>query len=116
MVHGAIDVGVFNVQIGVFVGDGALDKWAEERGIEFKSRNSRGFAFWVTDPSGEDWFGIMVQNDAGEPTKVHECVHLADFIMDSAGVPTGVENTEVRAYLTAHIYEGLCDILKGLVE
>lgn len=37
------------------------------------------------------------------PLLVHECCHMADFILQHKGIPVTVENTEIRAYLTEYL-------------
>ena len=37
------------------------------------------------------------------PLLVHECCHIADFILQHKGIPVTAENTEIRAYLTEYL-------------
>ena len=37
------------------------------------------------------------------PLLVHECCHIADFILQHKGIPVTMENTEIRAYLTEYL-------------
>ncbi|MGR3495237.1 hypothetical protein [Citreimonas sp.] len=96
---------VFNVEIGVFWKRKRFSRWLRERGMQECDGAADGKAACVRDPEGVDWHVMLICDGAPEKTIVHECVHVADWIMDSAGVPCNAENTEIRAYLVAHIYQ-----------
>ena len=43
---------------------------------------------------------------------VHECVHIAHFILENKGIPNDHQNSEVMAYLTDYIFGEVCKIAK----
>jgi len=59
---------------------------------------------------------MTITQEANPDTWAHEAVHLADFIMDSLGLPTDLSNTEVRAYMVGHIVSQIHTIMHGLYE
>lgn len=104
---GQIELDVFEIEIDVFRSLGEFSGWLESKGAEPHSGASYGQAAHVLDSEGVSWFAIFIADDAPLKTYVHEAVHLADWVMENAGIPCTAENTEVRAYLTAHIFDGL---------
>lgn len=44
-------------------------------------------------------------------TWVHEAVHITDLVLDFLGFPGTIDNTEVRAYTTQHIFEQISTIM-----
>jgi hypothetical protein len=54
---------------------------------------------------------MVIKPVATKATWAHECVHIADFVMNRLGVPMGVRNTEIRAYLVAHLFAGLEELM-----
>lgn len=113
LIAGVLDVGTFNVQVGVFQSVKNCVKYLRNLGCDpvHDTRACYGQARWDEDKDGVLWWSIVIEDDATTATVVHECVHMADFIMDKLGIPTGVKNTEVRAYLTADIFRGVMQIL-----
>lgn len=106
---------VFNVQVGVFRSSRKCFAYLTAKGVpglEPETRASFGMARMDEAEDGTGWFTMVITKAANEETKVHECVHMADFIMARLGIPTGAENSEVRAYLTAHLYGQLAEALE----
>ena len=106
-----IDVDVFGVQVGVFGDDQHRIAVLEAHGVETPPASAAAFATAHMDVGvdGKAWFGLVIKPEATRATWAHECVHIADFVMDHIGIPTGVKNTEVRAYLVGHLFAGLED-------
>jgi hypothetical protein len=50
---------------------------------------------------------MVIKPVATRATWAHECVHVADFVMHHLKLPSGVKNTEIRAYLVGRIFAGL---------
>lgn len=112
---GVVFVDVFNIQIGVFRSQKKCRKYLADLGcvIDPVTGAHHGIARVDEGNGGEEWFSLIITKSARDGTLVHECVHMADFIMESLGIPTGVENTEIRAYLTQHIFCEAGVILEG---
>ena len=57
---------------------------------------------------------MVLKRGTTRATWAHECVHIADFVMDHVGIPLGIDNTEVRAYLVGHLFAHLdtCEALQ----
>jgi hypothetical protein len=110
---GVCRIGVFNIQIGVFrsLADCAGHLARVGCRIEAESKHSIGMARWDECENGTTWWSLIITDEATDATIVHECVHMADFIMERVGIPTGVENTEIRALLTAEVYLEACRVL-----
>lgn len=104
-----INVDVFNVQVGVFRTDKQRCDTMRSIGMEPAAVPSAAFstAHVDVDDDGQAWFGMVIKEGASFATWAHECVHIADWIMDHVGVPTDAANTEVRAYLVGHLFAGL---------
>lgn len=68
---------------------------------------ANGNCGYVFDDADVVWYYMVLPDDACKTTHVHEAVHLADFVMDVTGVPTGAENTEIRAYLVQDFLRNL---------
>jgi hypothetical protein len=54
---------------------------------------------------------MVIKPKATKATWAHECVHIADFVMNRLGIPMGVRNTEIRAYLVARLFAGLEEMM-----
>lgn len=113
-----IDVDLFNLQVGVFRTFRQRSAAMAEVGIVVPDLpEHHAFASAHMDHSDDDdglaWFSMVITRRANMSTWAHECVHVADFIMDHLGIPTGAENTEIRGYLVGHLFHGLQDGLGG---
>lgn len=49
-------------------------------------------------------------------TWVHEAVHITDILLDHLGFPGSIDNTEIRAYMTQHVFEQIDFILHNTVS
>lgn len=109
---GAICVDVFNIEVGIFASDDDRRAFLKEQGCEAEEHTQSCFASAHVDidDQGRRWFSMVIKPDATTATKAHECVHIADWIMETLGIPTGSENTEVRGYLVAHLLAGLMEL------
>lgn len=112
---GAITVDVFNIHVGVFRDDAMRVKALADAGVKAHPAEDAAWATAHRDigPDGHAWFAMVIKPEANRATWAHECVHLADWIMDHIGAPTDAANTEVRAYLVSHLFAGLEAILEG---
>jgi hypothetical protein len=59
-------------------------------------------------------FTVLIEPDADISVWAHEAVHIADLLMEARGIPTGAENTEIRAYLTGHAVKQIATIMKDI--
>ena len=116
--EGVVEIGLFHAQVAVFQDVIACDEYLTKLGCECDWPNHTSLAVmrYDTDGDGVLRWSIVITEEANDGTVVHECVHCADFIMDKYGIPTGAENTEIRAYLTAEIYGGVKEILSWRKE
>ena len=55
---------------------------------------------------------MVIKPEATKATWAHECVHVADFVIDYLGLPTSVEGTEVRAYMVGYLFSRLQKIMR----
>ncbi|MGQ0565601.1 MAG: hypothetical protein ACT4OK_11090 [Gemmobacter sp.] len=67
----------------------------------------------LQDENGAAVFSMTITPEASLSTWAHEAVHLADLVMEERGIPTGADNTEVRAYLTGYAVQQIREIMEG---
>lgn len=109
---GAITIDVFHTEVGVFSTDEDRRAFLKEQGCDAEEHDQACFAsaHVDVDNQGRRWFSMVIKKNATIATKAHECVHIADWLMETLGIPTGAENTEVRGYLVGHLMNGLMDL------
>jgi hypothetical protein len=69
----------------------------------------RGFAVVATF-EGETFFLMGVNKT--RTTILHECIHMAQFLLDDRNAPTDVSNSETVAYMAEWLYKETCEIAK----
>lgn len=79
--------------------DEAVKTMRDEYGIEFEAPPNCECCVVTDVNEGGRWFVMVLPDDIGVHKIAHECIHAADFAMQFAMVPTGVKNTEIRAYI-----------------
>ena len=79
----------------------------------FRDRPANAMASEHEDSTGAPWWSMYLPDDTSVPTIVHECSHIVDFLMDAHGVPVNVENTEIRAYMLADLFEEVSAVMAG---
>ena len=110
---GVIPLDVFNIEVAVFAKDKHRRKFLRGEGLSPEKHSDACFASAHMDvgPDGKAWFSMVIKPEATQATWAHECVHIADFLMDRLGIPTGAENTEIRAYIVGRLFAGLQEVL-----
>lgn len=100
-----IEVDVYHVDVGVFYSREKLDKWLEQAGLDLDTDRQAFNAFVLRDrdKEGVTWFCAYLPKVIKIHTLAHECVHLANLILDQAGVQTTATNDEALAYLVDHL-------------
>ena len=78
---------------------GNILPWESSNGITYQ---------WCID--GADYFVIVLQQTTLR-TIVHECVHMAQYILDNKGIGTGIDNTETLAYLVDYLFSEVVKVL-----
>lgn len=114
---GIIPLDVFNLEVAVFSNDDDRVAALRADGCDVEGRNSVALASAHMDEAGDGSLrlSLVIKPVATRATWAHECAHLADFVMDYLGVPTGIENTEIRGYLVGRLFAGL-DEMMGKTE
>lgn len=109
-----IHLDIFHLEVGVFTSDKDRRKFLRGQGIEAEKHSNAAFAsaHMDVDPNGRAFFSMVIKPEATKATWAHECVHIADFVMDRLGIPTDVSNTEVRAYIVGRLFAGLQEVLE----
>lgn len=111
---GIIFLDIFNIQIGVFdcvhKRQNALKKMGVDSGLTTEVA-CYAFAAWDADELNRTIYSLYLGPESTITTWAHECVHLADMIMDRAGIPTEASNTEIRAYITGHLLAQIMALL-----
>lgn len=110
-----VPVDIFDSQVGVLAGTKSLKKLIKMNDMSLCSltadelmgaASGNGCALSFTF-AGRRYY-LIVMNVLSYRVVVHESCHAADFILSDRGIPLDVENTEIRAYLTDHIFQGVC--------
>lgn len=100
----AIELDVFDKQIGVFDTFEAFQEYFDEMGIAVKSGfGANALSAAVPDKDGVPYFAMVLPDGLSAGTVAHESLHMVDFICDAIGIPIDLENTEIRGYMIAHI-------------
>lgn len=110
---GIIPLDVFNLEVAVFADDAARCAALREEGCDVPEYDQAALASSHLDAAGDGSprLSMVIKPVATKATWAHECVHIADFVMHHLGIPMGVENTEIRGYLTGHLFAGLEEML-----
>jgi hypothetical protein len=78
--------------------DDFVDSWHKANGASIR---------YIVGKTGEAYFMIFLR-DINHVTACHESVHMSAQILEHKGVPITTDNDEVRAYLTAYLFQELC--------
>ena len=104
---GALTVHPFDIQVGVFSTVEEYGAWFAGMGIDAPDvKRANAAAVQVTTDDAA-WFALILPDREDVAQIAHECVHIADFAMEEAGVPTDASNTEVRAHIVADLMRQL---------
>jgi hypothetical protein len=94
----------YGVEILVLCGDKEKDDFLKlNDGASYIFTPESNGCYWYGLHEGETWFIVHIGIDS-KMTLMHESIHLAHCIMDHAGIPISIDNTEVEAYLACQIY------------
>ena len=109
---GLFSLDVFNLEVAVFDNDAERVAALTDEGCDPDEWDMGAIAHTHLDTTrgGEPRLTMVIKPHATDATIAHECVHLADFAMHVLGIPTGWENTEVRAYLVGHAFSEIMDM------
>lgn len=122
---GIVHIAMFKIQCPLFLSEEDRLKTLKARGMSSDSWPTVAVGQVNRDKNAEGAiiYTMVITPGCGVDTWAHEAVHLADFVMDDLALPTGVENTEVRAYMVGHIVEQIdlimeevWDKMEGSVE
>ena len=107
----------FNAQIAIFRDQKTQRKYFKKaHGIKHLNSfngTANGTAMQLTSPNGFEFYTMFLPVDVTAKTVVHECSHIVDFVLDSSGVPLIAENTEIRAYALADLFEQVTNALSA---
>jgi len=112
-VIGIIPLDVFNLDVAVFADDAARCAVMREEGCDVSEHDPAALASSHMDAAGDGSprLSMVIKPVATRATWAHECVHVADFVMNLLCIPMGVRNTEIRACLVAHLFAGLEEMM-----
>lgn len=115
---GVVKLDVFDVEVPVYLSDD--DRVAALKNCGVQAEPYDGAYHGLTTINQADcgllFFSLVIPIDSEDATWVHEASHLADFIMETLGMDPGPGNTETRAYVTAHIFRQISNILDAHLE
>jgi len=101
-----IPIDIFNLDVAVFRSEKQRVKVLLAEGVSGVSTlpgAAIATAYRDHTDDGEIRLNMVLKKGADISAVAHECVHIADFLMEEFGIPSGAENTEVRAYLVGHL-------------
>ena len=103
---GLFSLDIFNLKVAVFANDAERVAFLTDEDCDPDEHDQGAIAHTHLDTTrgGEPRLTMVIKPHATGATIAHECVHLADFVMHALGIPTGWENTELRAYLVGHAF------------
>lgn len=117
---GVFQIGIFNTQVAVFDSLKKLQKHHTKTlghdPIDGLNPASYGMCIKETVEDGTVFFYLYIGKDANRYTRIHECSHLVDWVMNEVGVPVDVHNTEIRAYMLAECCQLLDEVLQEHLE
>ena len=111
---GSIMLDIFNLEVAIFRSEADRIECLRGEGCDNLSEHnpaSISSAHLDMTRDGAPRLSMVIKPKATRATWVHECVHIADFVIDLLNLPTGVENTEIRAYMVGHLFAGLSEII-----
>ena len=110
-----IELDVFDLQIAIFKSLKHYVKYFKKvlkLNIKQKKKDkysSRGYAmFEVID--GVKWHSFILPDNAKPETIVHEISHMTDLILHYNDIPSGIKNTELRAYISECLFRQISNI------
>ena len=109
----------YGSQIAVVHGVKHYNRYLKWLGVGKKTRRdalslcegSNGNAALITDPSGLNWYFLVLIDDIGHRLIYHECLHLAWFVLEAKGVAVDSDNQEALTYLQGYLAEQALDIV-----
>lgn len=106
---GVIRLDIFNLDVAVFERDEDRVAVLRAQGCEACAGNPAALssAHQNFTEGGQIRLSMVIKPGVSKAIWAHECVHIADFVMDYLGMPMDVDNTEVRAYMVGHLFAGL---------
>lgn len=110
---GVVNIDMFNLRIPVFDTDEARLKVFARKGVQTYGADEpiHGMACMDKASDGARILSLVITPEASVGVWAHEASHLTDFIFEMFGLPTGLKNTETRAYMTGHITDQICEIM-----
>ena len=83
----------------------------ERIGDKVEIPNGFGSAHWLqNEDTGQNWFAVLLRDDADFGTLVHEISHVMDFVHECVGLPMTYQNTELRGYQMAQLVRCAADV------
>lgn len=110
---GMLKVNPFGREVPIFTSSKAYMAEAASLGYEVSEPDGSflGYLSIIEDEDGYTRHAIIFHEDARFHTWVHEISHLIDYVFKHCGVPSGIESTEVRAYLMNDLLIQLQEIM-----
>lgn len=112
---GIITLDIFNLDVAVFERDEDRVVALRAQGCDSEAGNPASLSSAHMEFTGEGQIRLSMVIKPGVSGAIwaHECVHIADFVMDHLGIGMGVDCTEVRAYMVGHLFEHLERMIGG---
>lgn len=108
-----IDISLYKSHIPIFLTNESFTTFCKDVGLFFSGIDGQweAFAYRGEATDGCHHLALVIPTDSTPDTWAHEAVHITDFVMEYAGIPSSFENTEVRAYLTGFIFREISKTL-----
>ena len=105
-----IFVDVYNTHIGIYYEDSKeLMDWGHSFGLNMRrGSGSEATSWFVEDPDGIIWHFIVFHKPLTDiPTIAHECIHIANGILECHGIEVNTTHDEALCYLQMFIFKTL---------
>lgn len=99
--YAKIEIPIYDRTLHVCVGDEQFIKTCKKLSINPKFSEEKSEGCVLSSPAG---LILYVGDTRTSDTLVHECVHVASFILELAGIPVSAKEDEALAYLIGYIW------------
>ena len=113
--RGIIRLDIFNLDVAIYDNEDTRLACLADQGCNELTRHKDAAiasASMNFTSNGSIRLSMVIKPHATKSTWAHECVHIADFVMEYLHLPSGVENTEIRAYMVGYMFGELQNIFR----
>lgn len=119
LVKGWIEIEIFRMAVPVFISEADRVAYLNFHKASYApmtpEQRAAALAGWALYPDQSKLIFMVLPVGVPQSTWVHEASHVVDFVFEHLGIDTGIEVTEVRAYMLGHIFASIEDIMAPLL-